>query len=204
MAIASENSLTRVGTWLDEAIETLAKNQNDSDWADFRRALTPPVGVEPWTRGWALARATRDHLGLGGRGGPVDFASDGPLAIPRHETRPPSSRIHGLVAADSPACVTAQRGESGTRFLTARALGEYLGRSALGPGLLTSLSTDSQAQSRAFAAEFLAPAEALQRRLAGNDVEPERADDLAQEFGVSSQLIRHQISNHDLATIIEY
>ena len=204
LAVANEHSLARIGEWLDGALDILADDEQDNGWSDVRRALPPPLGVEPWTRGWALARAARERLVLGGRGGRVDFASDGHLAIPRYETKPPSSRIHGLVAADSPACVTAQRGESGTRFLTARALGEYLGRSAFGPGLLTSVSTDSQAQSRAFAAEFLAPAEALQRRLAGNDVEPERADDLAQEFGVSSQLIRHQIQNHNLATIVEY
>ena len=86
----------------------------------------------------------------------------------------------------------------------ARALGEYLGRSVPGPGLLSSLSTDSQAQSRAFAAEFLAPAAALRQRLPRPSAEPERADDLAQEFGVSSHLIRHQIENHNLATLIDY
>lgn len=204
LAVASEHSLTRIGKWLREATDTLADDEQDNGWNDVRRTLPPLYGGEPWTRGWGLARAARERLGLGERNGRVDFASNGHLAIPRHETSPPSNRIHGLVATDSPACVTVRKGESGTRFLTARALGEYLGRSASGPGLLTSLSTDSQAQSRAFAAEFLAPAEALQTRLAGNDVEPERADDLAREFGVSSQLIRHQIQNHKLATIIEY
>lgn len=108
------------------------------------------------------------------------------------------------MAAETPACVTVPRGQPGTRFLIARALGEYLGRSTPGPSLLSSLSTDQQAQSRAFAAEFLAPAEALQQRLADSDMEPERADDLAEAFGVSSQLIRHQVRNHALATIIDY
>jgi len=203
LAAATEDSLTRVAEWLDDAIETLADEEQSNGWSDVRQALPPPpLGVEPWERGYVLARAARERIGR--NGGPIDFGRLGSLAILQHETQPPSHRIHGLVAADTPACVTAPRGESGRRLLIARALGEYLGRSAPGPGLLSSLSTDSQAQSRAFAAEFLAPAEALQRRLAGNDVEPERADDLAQEFGVSSQLIRRQISNHDLATIIEY
>lgn len=107
------------------------------------------------------------------------------------------------MAADTPACVTAPRGESGRRFLLARALGEYLGRSAPGPALLSSLSTDSQAQSRAFAAEFLAPAASLRERLAGRSMEVERADDLAREFNVSSELIRRQVQNHGLAMIIE-
>jgi len=126
------------------------------------------------------------------------------MAIPHQPSQPPSTRMHGLVAAEIPACITVPRGQSGTRLLIARALGDFLERSTPRPSLLSSLSTDRQAQSRAFAAEFLAPAEALRQRLAGNDLEPERADELAEEFGVSSQLIRHQVRNHDLATIVDY
>ena len=117
----------------------------------MREALPRRECAEPWTRGYALARATRERIGL--TDGPVDLVEHGPLAIPRRETRPPTRRIHGLVAADTPACVTAPRGPTGTRFLTARALGDYLARASSGPGLLSSLSTDRQAQSRAFAAE---------------------------------------------------
>jgi Zn-dependent peptidase ImmA (M78 family) len=86
----------------------------------------------------------------------------------------------------------------------ARALGAYLGRTVPGPSLLSSLSTDSQAQSRAFAAEFLAPAEALRQRITSHSVDPEQADDLAQEFGVSSELIRRQIQNHEVANVFGY
>ena len=202
LAIASENLLTRVGAWLDEAIETLAEDQNDSDWANVRGALPPLPTVEPWARGYALARAARERIGASG--GPTDFAQHGPMAIPHHETQPPTRRIHGLVGADTPACMTAQRGESGKRFLVARALGDYLGRFAPGMGMLSSLATDRQAQSRAFAAEFLVPAESLRRRLSSDSVDAERTDELAQEFRVSSELIRRQIQNHDLARVVGY
>ena len=80
-------------------------------------------------------------------------------------------------------------------------MGDYLGRLEPGPVILSSLATDRQAQSRAFAAEFLAPAEALRRSLSDGPVEPEQVDDLASEFCVSSYVIRHQIENHKLATI---
>ena len=73
-----------------------------------------------------------------------------------------------------------------------------------GPSLLSSLTTERQAQSRAFAAEFLAPAVSLRRRIPGDYVEDERIDDLGREFGVSSELIRRQIRNHHLATIAAY
>ena len=108
-----------------------------------------------------------------------------------------------LVAADSPACMTTPHDESSRRFLLARALGDYLGRSEHGASILSSLATDRQARSRAFAAELLAPAESLRERLSDHPVPPERVDDLGQEFGVSSLVIRHQIENHHLATFAE-
>ena len=168
----------------------------------IRQMLPPPAGVEPWARGYALARAARDRIGV--NDGPIDLAQVGPLAIPRHETNPPSKRIHGLVGTETPACMTAPRGRTGTRFLIARALGEYLSRSAPGHGLLSSLATDRQAQSRAFAAEFLAPANSLRCRIGDEYVHIEQTDDLALEFDVSSELIRRQIQNQNVAKIVAY
>ena len=202
LTIASGESLRRVADWLDGAIETLAEEQHENDWSDFRRALRVIPEAEPWTRGYALARAAREQMGV--NGGSIDFVQHGPLTIPHYQTEPPSTRIHGLVGREAPACVTAPRGEAGKRFLIARALGDYLDRSLAGPGLLSSLVTARQAQSRAFAAEFLAPANSLRRRIAGDCVDIERTDDLGREFGVSSELIRRQIQNHDLARIIMY
>ena len=202
LASASADSLTGVRTWLDDAIGTLAEDDRDGDWSGIRKDLPPLPAAEPWTRGFGLARSARDRLGIDG--GRFDFDSDGPLAIQRHDTQPPSNRIHGLVAAGSPACLTVRRGESGLRFLTARALGDFLGRSAPGPGMLSSLATDRQAQSRSFAAEFLAPASTLKRRLAGDSLDAEGIDDLAREFGVSSEVIRHQVQNHNLAEVVDY
>ena len=199
LASVSAESLGRVGTWLDGALGALAECADDagSDWGGIRGELPPLPEAEPWTRGYALARAVRDRLGAGG--GRYDFATHGPLAVARYATQPPSSRVLGLVGARTPACMTVNRGETGTRFLVARALGDYLGRSVPGPGLLSSLATDRQAQSRAFAAEFLVPARSLRERLGGDSVDAERTDEIGYEFGVSSELVRRQIQNHSLA-----
>ena len=202
LASATEDSLARVAAWLDGAIEALADTPNATDWPDIRQALPAMATTQPWERGYTLARATRERVGA--NGGRIDLPLQGPLAIPHRHTEPPAGRIHGLVATATPACVTAPRGQTGTRFLIARALGEYLGRAVPGPSLLSSLSTDPQAQSRAFAAEYLAPVEALRQRITRHSVDPEQADDLAQEFGVSSELIRRQIQNHELATVLGY
>ena len=94
--------------------------------------------------------------------------------------------------------------EDSSRFLRARALGDYLGRCEHTPAILTGLATDRQSQSRAFAAEFLAPEAALRQRLRRGQVHPDEVDDFAAVFGVSSYVIRHQIQNHRLADITEW
>lgn len=112
----------------------------------------------------------------------------------------PSGRMEGLVAAGTPACVIPSgKGDTGKRFLLARALGDYMGRPEAGLGVLTSMNTVRQAQSRAFAAELLAPAESLRTRLADRGAEEDVIHDLGQEFDVSTWVIKHQISNHGLA-----
>ena len=203
LALANGAELPSIADWLNDAIGTLTRRRHGNDWLNIRGALPPPAPrVEPWVRGYELARLVREQVG--GNGGPIDLYRKGPLAIPRRQTDPPSTRIHGLVGADTPACVTAPRSNSGTRFLQARALGDFLGRTTTGPGLLSSLATDRQAQSRAFAAEFLAPATSLRDRITTKRVDTEQVDDLGREFRVSTELIRRQIQNHDLAEIVAY
>ena len=200
LASADEGSLSRVSAWLDDALATLAQADNENAWAEIRRVLPPVQAAEPWRQGYELANWLRGHLDIGD--GRFDFQSDGPLAVCHHEATAPCSRIQGLVAASAPTCVTTRRNETGTRFLLARALGDYFGRPEPGFGILSSLFTDRQALSRAFAAELLAPAESLRVRLEHKSPEHETIDELGQEFGVSSQLILHQIENHNLPTPI--
>ena len=203
LAVASEDSLARVADWLNGAIERLAATPRGGDWPVLRERVQRPDGDEPWALGYALARVARGWIGVGD--GRFEFTNEGPLAIPREETQPPSPRIHGLVGAETPACMTAPHGRTGTRFLLARALGDYLGRQpGTRHGLLSSLETARQAQSRAFAAEFLAPAAALRRKINGGRADVEQIDDLGNEFGVSDWVIRHQIKNHELAKIAAY
>ena len=202
LALVNGVLLDPLGRWLSEATETLAKEPKNNEWSEIRGALPPPSRDEPWTRGYDLARATRDSIGV--NGGPIDFEKLGGLAVPRCETTPPAARIHGIVGTETPACMTAPRSWTGTRFLIARALGDYLGQSVPGHGLLSSLATNRQAQSRAFAAEFLAPADSLRQRISDEYVHIDQIDELGQEFLVSSELIRRQIQNHNVAKIVAY
>ena len=95
LAVASEDSLARVSGWLDGAIERLAATPRGGDWPVLRERLQRPDGDEPWALGYALARGARGWVGVGD--GRFEFTNEGPLAIPREETQPPSPRIHGLV-----------------------------------------------------------------------------------------------------------
>ena len=203
LASASEESLRSVGRWLRDTLHTLEGAESGSDWPRVRQVVSARTTGAPWTRGYDLARCARNELSAGD--GRFEFDGSGDLAIRHVEREMPSPRIHGLVAVDAPTCVTTPRSEPGTRFLLARALGDYVDRSAASAGILTSLATDRQAQNRAFAAEFLAPAAALRAALDNaNPVEPDKVDVLAHEFGVAGEVIRRQIQNHELASIAEY
>ena len=194
-------SLAPLAGWLTEVLQSLSTTRG-GDWAEFRDALPTSTAREPYRRGYDLARAARGQLGQPSER--YEFSTTGPEAIPCAATQPPTSTIQGLVAADSPACAIADGRGTSKRFLLARALGDYLGRTEQGPAILSGLATDRQAQSRAFAAEFLAPADALRQRLRREQVPPDLVDDLAHEYGVSSYVVRHQIENHHLAHIAEW
>lgn len=202
LASADERTLPRVSEWLEHTVATLKKTGKKNDWTEIQAALSPVPAAEPWRRGYELANSVRRLLDVGD--GRFEFQAQGPLAVHHGEGVTPCSRIHGLVAENAPACVTTGRSETGRRFLLARALGDYVGRPEPGFGILTSLFTDRQAQSRAFAAELLAPAESLRSRLDDRLADDDTIDEIGREFGVSSQVVLHQIENHGLARPMRY
>lgn len=203
LAAAEGMELTAISRWLASAKETVQAAPRRNRWSELRQGLPLPTSSrEPWTWGYEAARVVRERIGLDG--GFVDL-EEGPAAIPYESRTVPTTRIHGLVGTDTPQCVIAPRGHAtGTRFLQARALGDYLRRSTAKYGLLSSAASDQQARSRAFAAEFLAPAASLEDRITSDRVDGEQIDDLGHEFGVYTEVIRRQIQNHGIADIISY
>ena len=208
LATANGNALAPLADWLTRTAQRVG-SFDDGDWGAFRDDLGAfhqdpprPAAQAPYRRGYDLAQAARAQL----RPGALrhDLPTSDLEAVPCVTMQPPTKGIQGLVAAESPACAVANGRETTQRFLRARALGDYLGRAADAPAILSGLATDRQAQSRAFAAEFLAPAEALRRKLGGTRVSQDEVDDLAHEFDVSSYVVRHQIENHDLAQIADW
>ena len=198
LATANGVGLAPLADWLTGTLARVDTVDGGESWADVREALPAPAAEPPYLPGYAFAQATHAQLAFGSP--PYDFVATGPAAVPSIELPLPTRRIQGVVAACNPACAMEARGTS-KRFLQGRALGDYLGRSRPTPALLSGLATNRQAQSRAFAAEFLAPSVWLRRRIRQRHVHAEQIDELAEEAKVSTYVIRHQIVNHGLATI---
>lgn len=88
-------------------------------------------------------------------------------------------------------------------FSYCRALGEYFTMGEKKVSVVSSKESWGQQRNRAFAAEFLVPVQLLQERIAESSVHAEQIDALAEEFHVSSRLIRHQLGNQTSIVVIE-
>lgn len=84
------------------------------------------------------------------------------------------------------------------KFALCRGRFEYLNAPNGQPLLVTREQTVRQKRNRAFAAEFLAPSSLLSEAIADRTVDEEEIEDLAEEFGVSSLVIQHQLENHHI------
>ena len=200
-AATSAESLPMVRRWIERSLDVLDQHDASavatSGWTAIRDSVLRSNSPIPWQRGYDLAQnfrrevvgdSSRDPNALGGE-----------LGIPYRQMHAVSNRLQGLVAAGSPACVGTVSSETSRRFLQARSIGAFLSPSGRGPSLLSTMATDFQAFTRAFAAEFLAPAKHLRARMKGGRTS---VTALAREFRVSPLVITHQIQNHRLGFAI--
>ena len=163
----------------------------------------------PWDQGYRVARSLRQRLGLAAEplGSDADLAAA--LQIPDLGCAgfgEPGVRrwFDGLVeSADSggPAFLTTKSRPQQVRFAFCRALFEYLTAPDTPSAITTAARSDRQQRNRAFAAEFLAPADWLRERIVGTWTSADEMDEWAAELGVSAQVVQHQIQNHRLALI---
>ncbi len=146
--------------------------------------------------------ALRSYLGLNGpiaagldsflSGALGSFEVKGFAAPSRIDAVSAPAQTHAPVFGFPPGLREAQR-----RFSLCRALCDHLVSGQ--PSLVTRSRTEHQQRSRAFAAEFLAPADSIRERIGGDRVVEEDIEELARVFEVSDLVIRHQIQNHNLA-----
>jgi hypothetical protein len=188
------------------------------DWGRLKRirASSAPVLPQalPWQQGYALAAQVRQALGVREESSPFtdeNLAGWLDLSVEDfensvHEGTYQAPGMEALVAENetgSPAFVLKRKNRPQNRMFTfCRGLCEYL-LSPGAPRLVTGVNTERQKRNRAFAAEFLAPADAIRKRLTAGEVSQEDIDDLAGDMGVSPFVVEHQIVNHRLAEVVE-
>ena len=167
----------------------------------------------PWELGYELARQTRRALDLDGQ--PIRTQKALAAALGEDDvalnqvfqplvTLGDLRLIDGVVAGgeqESYAVGLRRAGEFGQRFTFCRAIGEAI--TSCTDSLVTRGVTERQQRNRAFAAEFLAPSSGLRERVSHWVVGTDDVEDLAEEYGVSPYVIRHQIANHGIARLTE-
>lgn len=178
--------------------------------AELRQRFEPRE--QPWQEGYAYARDLRKWLDI--RNKHLDSFPVLADALGLKDTemdqiiRPTdSARLFDVLVlintSGSPCFAIDERREAARRFAFCRGLFEFLTSKNGGPLMVTRTRSEQQQRNRAFAAEFLAPAEMIQARLSKfirmEGIEPGEVEEIAQEFGVSPMIIGHQILNHRLA-----
>ncbi len=159
--------------------------------------------------GYRQAGALRELLGApaGATCDDKEVARNTGVVYPGNPTAEPlpARSLEALIgiceATGAPVLIDSGGGQTTRRFRWARAV--YLAftrRIGSSPRLLTASRTRVQRESRAFAAELLAPHAAIRERIDGI-VPQSQLEALAAEFQVSETVVRYQIENHELAIV---
>lgn len=172
---------------------------------------THTVSAAPWVVGYDLARQLRRELDIEREPLPTTAALASALGesaenidnVPTVASLPGATLIDGAVTHDDaghPGFALRSVRDDNRRFLFCRALAPAMDWSG-SDTLLTKARSEQQQRNRAFAAEFLVPADSLRERVPHAVVDGHDIDELAGTFGVSDWVIRHQLINHRIAQV---
>jgi hypothetical protein len=159
-------------------------------------AVSAEGGPRPWDAGYRQARQVRQLLELEPHA-PFEFADL--MQVRDSDSHDKRLQAAGGYAQQQRSVLVLGRpllGRQTRHFMQARALWHFL-YDPLGSFLVTAAHTDRQKAERAFAAELLAPAEGIAELLdlEAGQFATDDLDAVAERFGVSSQLVRHQVDN---------
>lgn len=197
---------------LDEAMAAARPHELRLSTHLLRAGSRMGAANEPWQEGYELARELRGSLGLNGEliadtAMLADAVGQEPAALERIirpiEPLQSLSLVDGVMhrrSHDTASFGLRAYGETGRRFQFCRALAEALTTDA--DALITKARTERQQRNRAFAAEFLAPSSGLRERIPGHLIDTDQVTDLAEEFGVATYVIEHQVENHRIAEVV--
>ena len=199
--------------WIDDAHRRARKARRTSlENALFGQSREGQPDRYKWTAydaGYRQARALRERSGLGTDRIPdleevmrLFGWADAPI-VPMDTA--PSTGVHAVVdygRDDAPVVAAYPPAQPTTeRFLLARSLFLHVFSSKSERRLVTASHTWDQRASRAFAAELLAPSDALRERIRSAVVSAREVAHYAEEFLVDSTLVERQLENHALARV---
>ena len=211
-----EPSTLRGGTaWVETTRQRLERIEPESPdaarrFAEELVAAARDAGRQragpPWRWGYAIANRVGELVGATDpEGSSLERLLAG-LGIADRVAE--VERIDGIAAltlagkSGTPRLAVTPRTEPGRRFAIARGLFDFIVTGAPVPRLATRALDERQRAGRAFAAQLLAPAEAIAPKLpADRLLQAEDLEELAAAFRVSTEVIRHQVENHGLARI---
>lgn len=173
---------------------------------------TKAEAAHPWIDGYEAARELRRLLGLNGQNlkglddlnRALKFSSQEFESLIVNDSQLPGAiaAVCGTNRTNSPVFVMHPiRREENLKFAFCRSLYNYLFSDQSSLSLVTGSHLESQKGNRAFAAEFLVPADSLRKLVTREEVGQEEIDELAAEFNVSPMVVRHQIENHEIAQV---
>lgn len=201
---SAEPDTSEISNWISRA-NTLQRPNGSAlpQLQELRAAIRSESQSLPWKQGYELASDVRRACDMDGSK-PASFEAIFDKELPIADATEAPRNVDALCFLNgSLACYTAKKRSDSRRFIVARTLYDYLSTDAQF-SLLTLARTERQQEGRAFAAELLAPAEALRRRIRQEIVTEDEVVELASEFDVSSFVIEHQIKNHRIAEVLGY
>lgn len=155
-------------------------------------------GARPHRRGTNMAKKLRKRLSLAPDANIANVtklaAIFGAGEFQTSPAAPGALRAFQSQTNSAPTIVVQKESVADTKFVLARAIGDFLVYRSR-TSCVADLYTDRQAVGRAFAAEFIAPAEGVVRMIEDDDLSMKR---VADHYGAPEEVIYHQYDNNHM------
>lgn len=223
-AIRSQFSLEKAKT-IDKTMRKLAAKNTGKEFSQLikNRILNSPIlrSNKPWEEGYEAAKKFRSALKIN-PSKPIMYENlremfgmeeaAGGLGQEYFDLNGSSDRIDVIISRNKrnhPSIALSKKfkgvdlgnREGNEKFVFCRAIFEYLSMPEK-PSIVTCSHLSSQKRNRAFAAEFLAPSEAIALKIKGRKlISEEEVQNIANQFRVDYKTVEHQIINNHLANI---
>lgn len=216
--VVDPKALTQQSAALISAIEVSKKRELPLQHLNFNKNgqefVQATGSTSPWEIGYLQAQRLRQQLHLDGQSIPTMKSLGNALGVDGElvdEITKPNDILTNMPLIDGVVTINDNQNASfafrrssdpGRRFAFCRGVSEVTSFPFHG-GMLTQSHSERQQRNRAFAAEFLAPSFSLREKITRQVVDDDEVEDLAEEFGVSPFVIKHQVDNHQIAQLAE-